>query len=41
MAIQHLIILRYMATVSQFSNFHFRGEAERENQSTVQLDSET
>ena len=28
--IRHLIIFRYMATVSQFSNFNSRGEVERE-----------
>ena len=28
MAIRHLIIFRYMATFSEFSNFFFRGEAE-------------
>ena len=30
MVIRHLIIFRYIATLSQFSNFYFRGEAERE-----------
>ena len=31
MVIRHLTMFRYMTTMSQFSNFYFRGEAERDN----------